>query len=100
MAAPARSLESRLSSLRGRLAANRAAEDLQAGLLAGAGLVLLLGVLRWLNLSPVGPGAAAGAGAGLAAGAWARAATGIERARASSDIFMWFSRGWRIEAPP
>ncbi len=62
MAASARSLESRLSSLRGRLAASRAAEDLPWGLAAGASLALLLGLLHWRNLASVGPAGAAGAG--------------------------------------
>jgi len=61
MDASARGIESRLASLRGRRAASRAVEDLQAGLAAGALLALLLGLARWGNLLPVGPGAAAAA---------------------------------------
>jgi hypothetical protein len=66
MDASVRGIESRLASLRGRLAASRAAEDLQAGFAAGAGLALLLGLLRWLGLPSLAPSGAAGAGVCLA----------------------------------
>ena len=62
MAASDRRLESRLASLRGRLAASRAAEDLQVGLAAGAGVALLIALLRWADLAPATPGLAVGTG--------------------------------------
>jgi hypothetical protein len=62
MAAGATGIESRLSPLRGRLAASRAAEDLQAGLAAGAAAALVLALLRWTDLAPVPIAAAAAAG--------------------------------------
>ena len=54
--------ERRLAPFRGRLAFARAAEDAQAGLAAGAGVFLALGILRWTDLLAVDPLRAAAAG--------------------------------------